>query len=370
MKNQKIRFEQILNSVVEKNSISKTFARTLIHELTQLIQEGLLKDSVVNLAGFGIFRLHDVPERTGRNVQNGQSIVIPAHRKVLFKPEKHIRELINKKYEDLKAQVPDIGKVKANQPAEKKDDATETDVTLSAIAKSLDSMIKEEPKKREPEELSDEPLLKDDIMGVEEKEKLFAEKEDEKSRKKLYIGAGLVAILLILLLFMQFGGDENDAAEMAEKEKPAVETVITEKEKAPPAPVKNKENQSAVKLKTIISKKGDNLWNLAFEHYKDGYLWPLILQANKSHISNPDLIEPGESIKIPVIADPLKLTAAETKMLSDGHLTAYFEYKGSKNRDALNHLFVADKYDHENVKKSLAKIDNSDYQSIQNLSLK
>ena len=58
------------------------------------------------------------------------------------------------------------------------------------------------------------------------------------------------------------------------------------------------------------------------------------------------------------------------RMLSDGHLTAYFEYKDLKRREALNHLFVADKYDHENVKNSLAKIDNSDYESIRSFTMK
>ncbi len=370
MKDQKISFDRIIDTIIDKNSISKTFARSLIRELTKLIQQGLLKDNLVTLAGFGIFKLHNVPERSGRNIQNGQPIIIPAHRKVLFKPEKHIRELINKKYEDLKAQIPDVEKPASKPKTMKAKDATETDITMSAIAESLDSMIKDEPKKREYEELSDEPVLKDDIMGVEQKEKELAEKQEEKSHKKLYIGASLIAVLLIILLFIQFSGDEPDEVEIVDGEKPAIETVTEKKEQTSRPLLEKSVEKPEIKLRTITSQKGDNLWDLAFEHYNDGYLWPLILQANKNQISNPDLIEPGVSLKIPVIAQPSQLAEAENKLLSEGHLTAYFAYKSTKEQEARNHLFVANMYDHENVEKSLSKIDNSDYQSIRNLSMK
>ena len=96
--NRKISFDSILDSIVDKNSVSKVFARSLVKEMALVIQQGLLRDSNVHLNGLGIFKLHAVAERPGRNIQTGERITIPAHRKVLFKPEKHLRELINKKY--------------------------------------------------------------------------------------------------------------------------------------------------------------------------------------------------------------------------------------------------------------------------------
>ena len=86
---------------------------------------------------------------------------------------------------------------------------------------------------------------------------------------------------------------------------------------------------------------------------------------HRNNNNNVWIIDPGDSCdKI------IEWIEDENKILSDGHLTAYFAYKSSKEQDARNHLFVANMYDQENVKKSLAKIDNSDYQSIQNLSMK
>lgn len=50
-----------------------------------------------------------------------------------------------------------------------------------------------------------------------------------------------------------------------------------------------------------IVKKGDCLWNIAKKKdiYSDPYLWPLIYNANKDQIKNPNLIYPKQSLNIP-----------------------------------------------------------------------
>jgi LysM repeat protein len=49
---------------------------------------------------------------------------------------------------------------------------------------------------------------------------------------------------------------------------------------------------------TVVS--GDNLWNIAGSSsiYGDPYKWPLIYKANKSKISDADLIYPGQVFDI------------------------------------------------------------------------
>lgn len=49
---------------------------------------------------------------------------------------------------------------------------------------------------------------------------------------------------------------------------------------------------------TVVS--GDNLWNIASSSsiYGDPYKWPLIYKANKSKISDADLIYPGQVFDI------------------------------------------------------------------------
>ena len=48
---------------------------------------------------------------------------------------------------------------------------------------------------------------------------------------------------------------------------------------------------------TVVS--GDSLSKIAKRYYGDASLWPRIHEANRDQISNPDLIHPGQRLKIP-----------------------------------------------------------------------
>ncbi|MFZ2323161.1 MAG: LysM peptidoglycan-binding domain-containing protein [Ignavibacteriaceae bacterium] len=54
--------------------------------------------------------------------------------------------------------------------------------------------------------------------------------------------------------------------------------------------------------------KGDCLWNIAKknEHYGNGFAWPVIYQANRDEIKNPDLIYPKQVFKIPNLTEDEK----------------------------------------------------------------
>lgn len=47
--------------------------------------------------------------------------------------------------------------------------------------------------------------------------------------------------------------------------------------------------------------KGDTLWKIAKHFYGDGSKYPVIFQANTDQLKNPDLIHPGQVLKIPQI---------------------------------------------------------------------
>ncbi len=44
---------------------------------------------------------------------------------------------------------------------------------------------------------------------------------------------------------------------------------------------------------------GECLWCLAPVWYEDPFLWPLIYMANRDDILDPDIIEPGQLLKVP-----------------------------------------------------------------------
>jgi nucleoid-associated protein YgaU len=54
--------------------------------------------------------------------------------------------------------------------------------------------------------------------------------------------------------------------------------------------------------------KGDCLWNIAKkkEHYGNAFAWPVIYQANREKIKNPDLIYPAQEFSIPPLTQDEK----------------------------------------------------------------
>lgn len=48
-------------------------------------------------------------------------------------------------------------------------------------------------------------------------------------------------------------------------------------------------------------KKGDTLWGISTDFYKDGAKYPLIVEANLEVIKDADKIYPGQSIRIPAL---------------------------------------------------------------------
>ena len=54
---------------------------------------------------------------------------------------------------------------------------------------------------------------------------------------------------------------------------------------------------------TYTVQKGDSLSKIAQQQYGDGKRWKAIFEANRDQITNPDLIHPGQVLKIPSSGD-------------------------------------------------------------------
>ena len=51
-----------------------------------------------------------------------------------------------------------------------------------------------------------------------------------------------------------------------------------------------------------VIQKGDSLSKIAKQYFGDAMKYPLIFEANREVIKNPDLIYPGQTVRIPKIA--------------------------------------------------------------------
>lgn len=54
---------------------------------------------------------------------------------------------------------------------------------------------------------------------------------------------------------------------------------------------------------TYTVQKGDSLSKIAQQQYGNGKKWKAIFEANRDQITNPDLIHPGQVLKIPSSGD-------------------------------------------------------------------
>lgn len=68
-----------------------------------------------------------------------------------------------------------------------------------------------------------------------------------------------------------------------------------------PAPVEVKEPEPEFTFYTIVS--GDSLSKIAKKYYGNANKWNVLFEENKEIIQNPDLIYPGQVIRVPKSAD-------------------------------------------------------------------
>jgi len=60
-----------------------------------------------------------------------------------------------------------------------------------------------------------------------------------------------------------------------------------------------KRAQAAEKKDTYVVQSGDSLSKIAKQVYGDAGRWPEIFEANKDQIEDPNLIHPGQELRIP-----------------------------------------------------------------------
>jgi len=77
-----------------EHGIARERLKAAARALVAIIREGLVRDGVVRVHGFGTFRLRPTHARRGINPRTGERITIPARHRVLFRPAKALRERI------------------------------------------------------------------------------------------------------------------------------------------------------------------------------------------------------------------------------------------------------------------------------------
>ena len=101
-------------------------------------------------------------------------------------------------------------------------------------------------------------------------------------------------------IFDKLGGkkEEKPRADFSDVQSGSSTTAA---ELAAPAPVPDlgRPTETAAQEQTYTVVAGDSLSKIAKRYYGDANQWRRIHEANRDQVSNPDLIHPGQRLKIP-----------------------------------------------------------------------
>lgn len=85
---------ELILALSEKTGQNKADTLRFVAALEAVIQEELVQGGEVPLASTGKFKVKTTAARTGRNPATGESVEIPARRKVSFTPAKALKDTV------------------------------------------------------------------------------------------------------------------------------------------------------------------------------------------------------------------------------------------------------------------------------------
>lgn len=87
---------ELLKEISHKTGLKRDDSKKALDAIFETITEAMVSGEKVQIMGFGSFKARNTKERMGVNPQNlTERIVIPAGKKVYFKPSKTLKETIN-----------------------------------------------------------------------------------------------------------------------------------------------------------------------------------------------------------------------------------------------------------------------------------
>lgn len=179
--NNKVTFPELVEQVAQYANTSKRMSELFLKELFATISQSLIDGESVKVKGIGTFKLTEVSPRKSVDVNTGEEIEIPGHKKLSFAPDKDMAEAINQPFMHFETEILDddvtddqLAAIDAGEPTETPAEAApveeETDDTTATEAPAAEASVDAE------EEVVMPPVF---VAPVEEHESEEAEAEAE-----------------------------------------------------------------------------------------------------------------------------------------------------------------------------------------------
>jgi len=92
-----VTLKNIGSDLAEKHELSKKQVNLILDDLVASLVKNLKKGNRVRLAGLGILQVRKRAARMGRNPATGETIKIPAKKKIAFRAAKELKEAVGNK---------------------------------------------------------------------------------------------------------------------------------------------------------------------------------------------------------------------------------------------------------------------------------
>lgn len=342
---------------------SVEFLRSFVQEALALIEEGLRRDGFVRLHEFGTFQLKWVNERGGRNPRTGAPLVIPGQYRVTFRPAAKVENRLNRRYAHLKSEIvetPPLPPAKNTIPLPFQPNASSAGTQLE---KNFIPVFIRPPYPPPPnrirfdfaEEEDEDNYSEIEVGELEEvlsppPENFEAEPEPRrKSSTQVRWYASFLMLLLAMLLLFTTPILERDIKRPASEVAQRVEVNLNPANgstKPVNGITKEHEKPPAFAGGTHQVVVGDNLWQLSGHYYFDPFLWPNIYRVNTAVVADPDVLEPQDTLTLPVLYGPHdQLTARDRHNLAEGYFLVFNHYRQTQKHLAPFALWAAVRYD-------------------------
>lgn len=335
MDNDKIHIDDFAERISDKSGIDQEKSKLFVDKLFDYIGSNLEQEDKISIYRFGKFEKRFYKERPGINPQTQKRITIPAHYSIKFSPASHLADEVNKKYRHLKPNVLDQL------------------LTLTGLTR-LDPKLKEE-------------LEKDNTFEI--------------AKKRALITLGILSMLFLLFLMTiilipaYFVNENNQIVRYVNRvnrmfgldsvsdyirggqvnlDEEQISSFIRDTGQA------LSEGRQIIDTYTI--KSGDSIFSIADRYWNNQYLWPDLYLLNQNEFSDPDLIQPGQTLTIyEKLGDPDKFSRSQRQDIVEAYIGVYRIYraigeheisqgkntKGQKRiEDSRWTLYTAVRYDH------------------------
>lgn len=91
-----VTLKNIAAEIAEKHEMSKKQVNEIMDDLITHLVKNLKKGNRVRMAGLGILQVKKRAARMGRNPATGETIKIPAKKKIAFRAAKELKEAVGK----------------------------------------------------------------------------------------------------------------------------------------------------------------------------------------------------------------------------------------------------------------------------------